>query len=125
MKPDTTLVDQIEIFLLQQNNWVPARVICREFGINQRQLRAKDHEPGLIDHFAVSSCLGYRHTRMVPTTEFLKIAHAILRHSIAQFRKVQLWRKSRHRQLTIYKSEEKPKLKIAVEIHSGQELLPL
>lgn len=112
--------DGIELYLLQAGGFVPTSVLCAVFEIPARRLRQDDDRPGLLDEFAVSSTRegesGYIHQRFVDQDEWQHIESRLRRHSIAQLRRVQRWRKARHNILT----GKRPDLR---ERHTGQLLL--
>jgi hypothetical protein len=112
------LADQIEIFLIDTGDWTPASVLCARFSLDQRTLRAHGDRPGLLDHCAVSSHLGYKHISRLTTEEWLAVKHRLRRHAAGQFRKTKRWDQARHNSLTGLKPHQ-------IERHTGQHLLPL
>lgn len=93
--------EMIEAFLVEQGGWVASRTICERFGLNERELRAKGREAGLLDGFAVSSTRqgehGFCHHRYVSREEFIRAKHRLKRHALAEIRKVRLWEHGRQR----------------------------
>jgi len=117
-----TLARQIELFLLDAGGWVRVSEICSRFGIRQRMLRQDGDREGLLDHCAVSSTKngesGFCHHRFLPTDQYLPVKHRVLKHSIAQIRKVREWDRSRHNILSGLPPAR-------FETHTGQGLLPI
>lgn len=114
------LAHQVEIFLLSRGGWVPVQDICTRFAVRERALRQDGDRPGLLDGFAVSSTRagesGFIHHRYVPTPDWLKVKHRLLRHAIGELRKVRAWDRGRQNTLT----GKRPQL---AEVHTGQLLL--
>jgi len=109
-------VAQIELFLLETKDWVPASVVCARFCLNERSLRAVGENPGLLDHCAVSSKQGYKHIACLSTEEWLTVKHRLRRHAAGQFRKTKRWDQARHNSLAGLKPYQE-------ERHTGQRLL--
>ena len=86
---------QIELFLLDAADWVPARVICARFAIDERSLRASGERAGLLDDFAVSSDKGYKHVRNLTAAEVEAVEHRLRSHAVSQFQKRRRWRRAR------------------------------
>ena len=86
------LAEQIERHLLDRGEWVPARELCRRFGLTERQLRAVGDTPGLCEAFAISiPGHGYKHIRLATTAEFIHAKHYEKRRAIQRFRRVRVW----------------------------------
>jgi hypothetical protein len=105
--------------LLAAGGFVPTSQICEVFSLNDRQLRSVGTKAGLLDSFAVSSTKngqhGFIHQRYLPTDQWLPIKHRLLRHAIAELRKVKRWEQARKQTTT--------RLNYKQEVHSGQLLL--
>jgi len=114
----TSLQLRIEQLLLDRKDWVQAEELCTIFGVQERQLRAIGHTPGLLDLFAVSSHLGYRHVATLDIDDFAKARHRLRRHAAAQFKKARRWSLARSRSLIGLAPTQ-------IERHSGQSILPL
>jgi len=112
-----TLADQIEAYLQTAAGFVSKRQICERFDIPERLTRADDKRPGLLDGFAVSSTRegqsGFIHHDFLPNPEWIPIKHRLLRHGIAEFRKVRRWTAARKRCQT----GKRPEM---MERHTGQ-----
>ena len=65
---------QIEAYLLERHDWVPAHEIAFRFGVRERQLRALDDQPGLCTLIAISGDKGYKHIFLASTTEWERYA---------------------------------------------------
>jgi len=89
---------QIERWMLTQETWVSAAVLCGEFQIaDERQLRCIGEVPGLISDFAIShSKKGYRHVKKATTAEWLMFKFSLLRHAISEMRRVRRLASVRH-----------------------------
>ena len=84
------LSKQIERLLWTRKDWVPSSEICATFGLpDDRVLRQDGALPGLCTTFAIShSKKGLRHVRFATTTEWLKFKKRLVKHSVAQFRRI-------------------------------------
>jgi len=116
------LASQIELFLLDRGGWVPVAEICQRFGVAPRLLRQDGARRGLLDRCAVSSTRngdsGFCHHRFLPTADYLPVKHRILRHAVAELRKVRAWESARRNCLS-----GRPPLRY--EAHTGQSFLPI
>jgi hypothetical protein len=113
----TPLALQIDTWLRTQNRWVSAEEICERFGIvRDRLLRADGDRDGLLDDFAVSSSrLGFKHVRLLTTTEWIKAKAKMRRHGVREIRKTMKWDRARFRETTFVPEP--------LEIATGQRLL--
>jgi hypothetical protein len=83
-----TIEQRIEAFLLEARDWVPGKVLCAQFEINERQLRQVGDQSGLISDFAISSDKGFKHVSKASRTEYLRFKHRLHRHGISELRRV-------------------------------------
>ncbi len=64
------LVPFIDAYLLSRGGWVKARELCERFGVNERQLRANDDQPGLCSRIAISGNRGFKHIAVATAVEW-------------------------------------------------------
>ena len=108
--------DEIEAYLLDQGEWVPARELCALFRITERQLRQTDDQQGLCSGFAISGDKGFKHVSLASTTEWLKFKHRLRKHGIAELVRVRdLDRRRRNAAIRVHARH--------FEKDSGQSLL--
>jgi hypothetical protein len=101
--------------LLDAADWVPAKVICARFCIDERGLRASGDQPGLLDDFAVSGNKGYKHVRNLTSVEVEAVEHRLRSHAVAQLVKLRRWKSARKNNFT--------GLKPRFERHTGQGVM--
>lgn len=114
------MAGQIEVFLLIQRDWVPEKVLVEHFGIRDRLLRADDKvgRVGLLDDFAVSCELGFKHVNLLTVQDRIRAKHRIRRHWVAEMRK-------ERRQQRAIENARVGLRPHQVERHTGQCLLGL
>ena len=91
---------EIERFLLERRGWVTASELEKEFGINDRALRALDGKPGLCSEFAISGNKGFKHVRYATDTEFDRSYQRSRKHAIGELIGARLRKRYRQRLLT-------------------------
>lgn len=89
---------QIERYLLERGDWVSTLELCQVFALpDDRQLRQDGALPGLCTPFAISHTrLGLKHVRAATTGEWIKFQVRLMRHAIAEIRRVRALKKARH-----------------------------
>jgi len=90
------LAAQIETFLRASGGWVPSAVICSEFNVGERALRAIDRKPGLVSEFAISGDKGLKHVENATTGEWLRFKARILYHATGELRRLWALQRRRH-----------------------------
>lgn len=111
----TDLASQVEVWLQLQPGWVPAAEICRQFGVEERDLRAVHDNPGLLTEFAISSHQGFKHVRNASRQEFLDFKHRLRKHALRELRRTRRLDAARHRLTT--PAHQRP---IRAELDGGQ-----
>ena len=115
--------NQVEQLLIERGDWVSTGEICQKFNVDERQLRAKNDEPGKCTLIAISSNKGYKHVAIATTAEWTAHYHRERKHNIMGL--VNL-RNRRHRResTAIQKPQFKQQQTPAIQPDTGQFLLP-
>jgi hypothetical protein len=76
-------VNAAEQYLLENDGWVPAKMLASIFGLNERLLRGEDSP---IRHCAISGDKGYRHIRCATEAEIDHYYSRLRKHAIEELR---------------------------------------
>ena len=75
------LAHRLEAYLLAARGWVSADELCAAFHVTKRQLRAREDQPGLCSHYAISGFRGFRHVAHCTQAEFDQACRRITAHA--------------------------------------------
>lgn len=114
-----TLSEQIEAYLLERRDWVPASELCTRFDLRERALRGLDDVPGLCTLFAISGNKGYKHVALATPEEWRHHFARERKHSIIALMNL---RKKRQRREQVIKQLKRPEL--LIQKTTGQVLMP-
>ena len=78
----------IEHYLFMRPHWVPGSEIAMMFKVDERTLRARRGEPGLVSSYAISGNDGFKHVRHATDAEFNTFRERLRSHGLAELHRV-------------------------------------